>query len=77
MPELPEPAADQTPGVDLVARIRATAGLAPLVAEAQRTWLDRAAAAGQQPAEGSEDVPAWRAFSDAFPTFWEFTNRPR
>jgi hypothetical protein len=48
-------------------------GLAQLVAEAESTWRARAEAAGE--AVGSR--PGWRAFEDSFPTFYEFTNRPR
>jgi hypothetical protein len=66
MPELPEPT--------LPERLRDTPGLAALVAEAEATWRRRAAAAGEDPGDGR---PAWRAFEDAFPTFYEFTNRPR
>jgi hypothetical protein len=61
---------------DLLARMRDTPGLAPLVAEAVATWRARATADGQQTNDG-DPVPGWRAFTDAFPTFWEFTNRPR
>jgi hypothetical protein len=53
--------------------MRATSGLATLVAEAVSTWQARA---GQDQARDGS-LPAWRAFSDAFPSFWEFTNRPR
>jgi len=63
-------------GLDLLARMRDTPGLAPLVAEAVATWQARAAADGQE-VNGEEPGPGWRAFTDAFPTFWEFTNRPR
>lgn len=66
MPEVPEPPPQ------LVNRLRATPGLAPLVAEAVATWRARMGASGED-----EAVPQWRAFSDAFPTFWEFSNRPR
>jgi hypothetical protein len=72
MPE-PEPApdarsAEPAAAGELIERLRATPGLAPLVAEAVATWRARA----------DDDVePGWRAFSDAFPTFYEFTNRPR
>jgi hypothetical protein len=54
--------------------MRATQGLALLVAEAEATWRARAAAAGV-----ADDAahPGWRTFEDAFPTFYEFTNRPR
>jgi hypothetical protein len=72
MPE-PEPApdtgsAEPTEAGELIERLRATPGLAPLVAEAVATWRARA---------GDDAEPGWRAFSDAFPTFFEFTNRPR
>jgi hypothetical protein len=52
-------------------RVQAAApGLATLLAEAQRTWVSRA---------GDPDAaaPGWRPFEDAFPTFYQFTNRPR
>jgi hypothetical protein len=49
------------------------AGLSDLVAEAERIWRARAAAAG----ESTDGRPGWRTFEDAFPTFYEFTNRPR
>ncbi len=62
MPELPEP----TP-------LEAVPGLAELVAEAEAVWRARATAAGE-PIDGR---PGWRTFEDAFPTFYEFTNRPR
>ena len=71
MPEQPDPT---PPSLALLERVRATPGLAPLVAEAEATWRSRAAAYG---AGSDEGVPAWRAFEDAFPTFYEFTNRPR
>lgn len=58
------------PRAELMNRLRRTPGLAALVGEAVATWRAR---------EGTEDdgTPGWRAFSDAFPTFWEFSNRPR
>jgi hypothetical protein len=59
----------------LDARLRATPGLASLVAEAEATWRARAAAAGL-PDDG-HCRPGWRTFEDSFPTFYEFTNRPR
>ena len=65
---MPEPL-DPTVFLD---RLRDTPGLATLVAEAEATWKARAAAHGDPDA-----TPAWRAFEDAFPTFYEFTNRPR
>ena len=58
----------------LALRMRALPGLATLLAEAEQTWRDRATAAGSD-ADG--DRPGWRTFEDAFPTFYEFTNRPR
>jgi len=65
----PDPnASDDT----LAERLRSTPGLSRLVAEAEQTWRSRAIATGE-----SLDKPGWRAFEDAFPTFYEFTNRPR
>ena len=59
----------------LLERMRRTPGLAALVDEAVATWRAREGASGDgQPDDGT---PGWRAFSDAFPTFWEFSNRPR
>ena len=59
-------------------RIQRSPGLAPLLAEAKFTWRARAAAEGIQEADGSDsNRPGWRTFEDAFPTFYEFTNRPR
>jgi hypothetical protein len=54
-------------------RLRGIAGLADLVAEAESIWRSRAVAAG----EPGDQRPGWRTFEDAFPTFYEFTNRPR
>ena len=76
---MPEPLkAQPTPTLALLERLRASPGLAALVAEAEATWRARVAA---QPAASDSTVdsdgPAWRAFEDAFPTFYEFTNRPR
>jgi hypothetical protein len=54
----------------------AASGLRPLLDEAEATWRARALA----DAEGEPEVagrPGWRAFEDAFPTFYQFTNRPR
>ena len=59
---------------DLVYRMRAASGLAALLAEAEATWHMRAAKSGELADNGK---PAWRMFEDAFPTFYEFTNRPR
>jgi hypothetical protein len=55
-------------------RLRAMPGLTRLVAEAEETWRARAVAAGEA-VDGAK--PGWRTFEDAFPTFYEFTNRPR
>jgi hypothetical protein len=68
--------AEHDDAADLVARMRDTAGLAPLVAEAVATWRGRASASDHEAAEEGA-APGWRAFTDSFPTFWEFTNRPR
>jgi hypothetical protein len=65
-------------------RVHSTAdGLARLVAEAEATWRARATASGEdltgepdgEPRTGT--VSGWRPFEDAFPTFYQFTNRPR
>lgn len=56
---------------DLVQRIRQTPGLESLVSEAIAVWQARAER------HDEDATPGWRAFSDAFPTFWEFSNRPR
>jgi hypothetical protein len=75
MPEQPEPVAvAPIGGAGLAERLRATPGLAPLVEEAEATWRARAVAAGD-PVDAAG--PGWRTFEDAFPTFYEFTNRPR
>lgn len=59
------------PEVDpLDERIASSAGLPALLAEARATWVARS----DSPAG---DEPRWRAFEDAFPTFYQFTNRPR
>jgi hypothetical protein len=71
MPEQPE-STTADPGAVLPDRLRDTPGLAELVAEAEATWRARAAAGGIE-----VGGPGWRAFEDAFPTFYEFTNRPR
>ena len=73
MPELRDP---------LAQRMRALPGLATLLDEAEQTWRDRAAAAGEldhaSNSSGADSgKPGWRTFEDAFPTFYEFTNRPR
>jgi hypothetical protein len=63
-----------SPGEALADRLRDTPGLVSLVAEAEATWRARAVAAGE-PADAAK--PGWRTFEDSFPTFHEFTNRPR
>ncbi|GAA5177183.1 hypothetical protein GCM10023322_01290 [Rugosimonospora acidiphila] len=45
-------------------------GLAAMLAEAEHAWRARTEDLGA----GS---PGWRPFEDAFPTFYQFTNRPR
>jgi len=65
MPENPEAAPpDDAP------LITASAGLVALLAEAEETWVARAR-------DGEAAAPGWRPFEDAFPTFYQFTNRPR
>jgi hypothetical protein len=49
-------------------------GLRDLVAEAEAVWRARAVSSGEATEDGR---PGWRTFEDAFPTFYEFTNRPR
>ena len=63
-------------------------GLDSLLAEANAAWAARGTA-DEEPAHaqdtGRVDAPetvaprrpGWRAFEDAFPTFYQFTNRPR
>jgi hypothetical protein len=80
------------PSDPLSVRLAATPGLPTLLAEARATWLARAdpdiegattacdedAAAGGGPSvRVRPSTPRWRAFEDAFPTFYQFTNRPR
>jgi hypothetical protein len=67
---MPERADDGDPVAEHVRS--AERGLTRLLAEAQQTWLARAEAAGERGGK-----PEWRAFEDAFPTFYQFTNRPR
>jgi hypothetical protein len=77
---MPEPldrqAARRSQPEPLDERIRCAPGLARLVAEAETTWRARALAAGNVD-DGGATKPGWRTFEDAFPTFYEFTNRPR
>jgi hypothetical protein len=59
-------------GLDaLTERMRATSGLGPLLADAEAVWRSRAEGSAADAA-----LPAWRPFEDAFPTFYQFTNRP-
>ncbi len=62
MPEPTDPIAE---------RMRGTTGLGRLLAEADSVWRSRAEAGDADP-----EVAAWRPFEDAFPTFYQFTNRP-
>jgi hypothetical protein len=58
-------------------RIRnAGPGLTALLAEARETWRARARD-GEPGAVGAPESPGWRPFEDAFPTFYQFTNKPR
>ena len=64
----------------LAQRMRALPGLVTLVAEAEPTWRDRAASVdpvASDSLDSESSRPGWRTFEDAFPTFYEFTNRPR
>jgi hypothetical protein len=64
-------------GDEVSDRIRgAGPGLAALLAEARETWLARARE-GQPGAVGAPGASGWRPFEDAFPTFYQFTNKPR
>jgi hypothetical protein len=57
-------------------RIRgAGPGLLALLAQARETWSARARE-GQPGAVGAPGA-GWRPFEDAFPTFYQFTNKPR
>jgi hypothetical protein len=64
---------EQSDEIDPVtAHVRsASSGLVGMLAQAQAVW-DARAAAGV-----GDGRPGWRAFEDAFPTFYQFTNRPR
>jgi hypothetical protein len=69
MPEPTDPVAE---------RVQAAGqGLIELLAEANATWAARAAEADGANPTGKRSTPRWRAFEDAFPTFYQFTNRPR
>jgi len=80
MPEFTDTLTDRIAG--------ASPGLLPLLRDAQAIWRERAEkaqadpVAGDGPQVGDGDVvvtadPGWRSFEDAFPTFYQFTNRPR
>jgi hypothetical protein len=65
MPDKPEAVRpDDTP------LVTPSPGLVALLAEAQDTWVARSR-------DGAAATPGWRPFEDAFPTFYQFTNRPR
>lgn len=55
---------------DLARRVRSTAGVSVLVEEAERTWRTRSDTPGGP-------IAGPRPFEDAFPTFYQFSNRPR
>jgi hypothetical protein len=54
-------------------RLLENSALPAVVAEAEAVWRARAEAVG----EPETARPGWRTFEDSFPTFYEFTNRPR
>jgi hypothetical protein len=67
----------ESPGAGhLDERMRRTPGLATMVAEAEAIWRQRAVTRGSLD-DSDHTKPGWRTFEDAFPTFYEFTNRPR
>lgn len=66
MPEPTDPVAERVHA--------AGSGLVELLAEANATWSQRAS---EDDGTGQPARPRWRAFEDAFPTFYQFTNRPR
>ena len=64
------------PAEAMAARIRAVGpGLVSLLAEANATWEGRSGSTAETDPEPR--IPGWRSFEDAFPTFYQFTNRPR
>ena len=65
-----EVSGDGPPNGDARPVVTPNSGLTRLLAEARRTWVDRA----RDPEAAG---PGWRPFEDAFPTFYQFTNRPR
>jgi hypothetical protein len=55
----------------IAGRVRAAEpGLVAMLAEAERTWRARTE-------DWHAGTAGWRPFEDAFPTFYQFTNRPR
>lgn len=63
---MPEPSDHGDEAVAVSQRIKGVEpGLVALLAEAEQTW------------RGRSERPGWRPFEDAFPTFYQFTNRPR
>jgi hypothetical protein len=63
-------------------RVRAVEpALRGLLAEAAETWADRGRRAESMTTSSSKPAapgpPGWHPFEDAFPTFYQFTNRPR
>ncbi|NUP32372.1 MAG: hypothetical protein HOU01_11710 [Streptomycetaceae bacterium] len=57
------------PGEDLAGRVQAE-GVAELVGEAEETWRTRAATPGGP-------IAGPRPYEDAYPTYYQFSNRPR
>jgi hypothetical protein len=55
---------------DLTRRVQAVAGVSVLVEEAEQTWRSRSATP-------NGPVAGPRPFEDAFPTFYQFSNRPQ
>jgi hypothetical protein len=55
---------------DLAERVQGTAGISTLIEEAERTWQTRSASP-------NGPVAGPRPFEDAFPTFYQFSNRPQ
>ncbi len=71
IPSVPDPVAARIAAVE--------PGLTRLVAQARRAWTQRAGGTDEDPPVhlGEVTVPRWRPFEDAFPTFYQFTNKPR
>ncbi len=73
----PVPAEPAVPAGLLRERIRSSGpGLPDLVERARSVWVARAAAAGCTEPQAAGG-PGWQPFEDQFPTFYQFTNRPR